>query len=69
MGSGQVFAEARARTPLWDLTLPEDIAAAVAFLASDNARHITGAKLVVDGGLVHCDTYQTPLRANAAAQR
>jgi NAD(P)-dependent dehydrogenase (short-subunit alcohol dehydrogenase family) len=29
---------------------PEDIAAAVAFLASDGARFITGAALVVDGG-------------------
>jgi acetoacetyl-CoA reductase/3-oxoacyl-[acyl-carrier protein] reductase len=29
---------------------PEDIAAAVAFLASDDARHMTGQSLVVDGG-------------------
>jgi hypothetical protein len=29
---------------------PEDIAAAVAFLASDEARFITGTLLVVDGG-------------------
>jgi NAD(P)-dependent dehydrogenase (short-subunit alcohol dehydrogenase family) len=29
---------------------PEDIAAAVAFLASEDARFITGASLVVDGG-------------------
>jgi 3(or 17)beta-hydroxysteroid dehydrogenase len=35
----------------------EDIAAAVAFLASDESRHITGAQLVIDGGLVDCDTY------------
>ncbi|NMR18846.1 glucose 1-dehydrogenase [Cellulomonas fimi] len=31
---------------------PEEIAAAVAFLASDEAANITGAELAVDGGLV-----------------
>nr|EKQ9309312.1 SDR family oxidoreductase [Cronobacter sakazakii] len=30
---------------------PEDIADAIAFLASDDARYITGANLPVDGGL------------------
>lgn len=39
-----------ARTPL-RLATPEDIANAVAFLASDRARAITGQTLVVDGGL------------------
>jgi NAD(P)-dependent dehydrogenase (short-subunit alcohol dehydrogenase family) len=29
---------------------PEDIAAAVAYLASDDARYVTGHHLVVDGG-------------------
>jgi NAD(P)-dependent dehydrogenase (short-subunit alcohol dehydrogenase family) len=33
-----------------DVGKPEDIAAAVAFLASDEARFITGAALAVDGG-------------------
>ncbi|MES2492427.1 MAG: SDR family oxidoreductase [Pseudomonadota bacterium] len=33
-----------------DVGQPEDIAAAVAFLASDDARFITGATLTVDGG-------------------
>lgn len=33
-----------------DVGRPEDIAAAVAFLASDDARFITGASLAVDGG-------------------
>jgi len=31
---------------------PEEIAASVAFLCSDDARYITGAKIVVDGGIV-----------------
>lgn len=43
--------------PMGDLTLPEDVAAAVAFLASDDSRHITGTKLIVDGGLIECDSY------------
>ena len=50
--------EARARVPLGDFPLPADIAAAVAFLCSDDARFITGAEVVVDGGVVHCDTFE-----------
>ena len=39
------------RTPLKRLGKPEDIAAAVAFLASDDASFITGAILPVSGGI------------------
>ena len=39
-----------AQTALKRLGEPEDIAAAILFLASDAARHITGHVLVVDGG-------------------
>ncbi|MDI6028946.1 SDR family NAD(P)-dependent oxidoreductase [Corticibacterium sp. UT-5YL-CI-8] len=39
-----------ARTPLRRLGRPEDIAAAVAFLVSDEAAYITGATLDVNGG-------------------
>ncbi len=37
--------------PLQDLGLPQDVAYAVTFLASDEARYITGQVLGVDGGL------------------
>jgi NAD(P)-dependent dehydrogenase (short-subunit alcohol dehydrogenase family) len=46
----QFFAEFAARIPLGRVGQPEDVAAAVAFLASDQARHITGASLLLDGG-------------------
>ncbi len=45
-----VLARARAETVLGRLADPEDIAAAVAFLCSDAARHVTGQCLEVDGG-------------------
>lgn len=38
------------RIPLRRVGQPEDVAAAVAFLASEDARHITGAQLLIDGG-------------------
>jgi 3-oxoacyl-[acyl-carrier protein] reductase len=45
-------AEITARTPLGRFGTTEEIADAVAFLASDEARYITGQVLAVDGGLV-----------------
>ena len=41
-----------AQIPLGKLGSPEDVAAAAAFLASDDAAYITGQVLVVDGGMV-----------------
>ena len=38
--------------PLGALGQPDDIASAVAFLASDEARYVTGQVLCVDGGMV-----------------
>jgi NAD(P)-dependent dehydrogenase (short-subunit alcohol dehydrogenase family) len=37
-------------TPMGRLGRPEEIAAAVAYLASDDASFVTGSELVVDGG-------------------
>lgn len=38
------------RIPLRRIGQPEDVAAAVAFLASDDARHVTGVDWLLDGG-------------------
>ncbi|MDT9598713.1 SDR family NAD(P)-dependent oxidoreductase [Sphingosinicella rhizophila] len=42
----------KARVPMGAIGESEDIGAAVAFLASDDARYVTGAKLLVDGGMI-----------------
>lgn len=43
--------------PSGHFTPSSDVAAAVSFLVSDDACHITGTKLIVDGGITGCDTY------------
>ena len=40
----------RSRIPLGRLGEPEDVAHAVAFLASESAKYVTGAEISVDGG-------------------
>jgi NAD(P)-dependent dehydrogenase (short-subunit alcohol dehydrogenase family) len=52
-----ILAERQAAVPVGEFAQLREIAAAVAFLASDESRHMTGAELVVDGGLTACDTF------------
>ena len=48
----KIVAEAGQRTPLRRIAEPEDVAGLVAFLASDEARFITGQAYNVNGGLL-----------------
>ena len=50
--SEAIQAGIRTATPLGRFGTPEEISAAVAFLASDEAAYVTGQVLGVDGGLV-----------------
>lgn len=50
--SAELKASAIEAIPLGRMGAPEDIAKAVAFLASDEAAYITGQTLIVDGGMV-----------------
>jgi NAD(P)-dependent dehydrogenase (short-subunit alcohol dehydrogenase family) len=43
--------ERTAMTPLGRLATPEDIAAGILFLASDESGYMTGSELVIDGGV------------------
>jgi len=48
--SVDIFAQARRESALGRLGQPDDIADVIFFLCSDQARHITGQVIVVDGG-------------------
>lgn len=48
--SAAYYAQANARSPLQRMARPEEIAAAIAYLASDSAAFTNGAILPVDGG-------------------
>jgi len=52
----KLLAQRQARIPVGFMGDGRDTAAAVAYLASDEARFVTGAEIVVDGGMtVRCD--------------
>jgi NAD(P)-dependent dehydrogenase (short-subunit alcohol dehydrogenase family) len=48
--SEEALASARARTPWPRLGVPQDVANAALWLASDEASYVTGENLMVDGG-------------------
>lgn len=48
---GESLDALRARQPMGRLGLPDEVAEAVAYLASDAAAFVTGTNLVIDGGL------------------
>ena len=48
----EVLPQLAEETPLHRLGRPEDIAAAVSYLASDDASFVTGQVLTVDGGFI-----------------
>jgi L-rhamnose 1-dehydrogenase len=51
LSSAEKLAYMKGRIPLGRLGEPQDVASVVVFLASDMARYVTGAALLVDGGL------------------
>jgi NAD(P)-dependent dehydrogenase (short-subunit alcohol dehydrogenase family) len=54
--TGELLAQRQARIPLRFMGDGRDTAYAALFLASDEARFVTGTEIVVDGGMsVRCD--------------
>jgi glucose 1-dehydrogenase len=52
MANPKLLEQVLANIPLHRIGQPQDVASAAAFLASPEADYITGATLVVDGGLL-----------------
>jgi 7-alpha-hydroxysteroid dehydrogenase len=50
-GSAELKAELESKTPLRRIGVPEDVAAAALYLASDAAAYVTGKVIDVDGGI------------------
>ena len=61
-----IAADTVGRIPMASFQTADDMAAAVAFLASDDARNITGTKMLVDGGRTGCDSYHLSNRFRQA---
>jgi NAD(P)-dependent dehydrogenase (short-subunit alcohol dehydrogenase family) len=52
MGGGDpAQSGAAAKSPMKSVIMPEEIAAGILYLASDDARHLTGQTLVIDSGM------------------
>jgi len=49
---GEIEQAMRARIPMGDYGQPEDVALAAVYLASDESRHVTGDRILVDGGML-----------------
>ena len=50
-GKEEAYAKLARQIPLGRIGEPDDIAYAVLYLASDEAKFVTGAELKVDGGI------------------
>ena len=61
-----IVADTVGRIPMGQFQTADDMAAAVTFLASDDARFVTGTKIVVDGGRTGCDSYHLSARFREA---
>jgi 3(or 17)beta-hydroxysteroid dehydrogenase len=51
VSESDVAADLLSRVPLGEFGAPEDVAFAAVYLASDESRHVTGAALLIDGGM------------------
>ena len=54
--TAQIAAAAEALVPAGRMGVPEDISAAVLFLASEQAAYVNGSNLVIDGGMARLNT-------------